>query len=476
MKSTKIIATIGPSCETEEAVRQLIENGVNIFRFNLKHNTIEWHREKINLVNQVAKKLGVTIGTLVDLQGPEIRLRIFKEVIELDKNQEFVLVKKTQLKDKEFTFSHPEVVDALEDQAKILVDDGKFEFLVKQKNGCKYLVSQSEGILKDSKSVTIPHLHVDLPLFTDKDLQAIDLARKVEVDYFALSFVRSEKDILNFRTLLQGKKIEARIIAKIETALAINNLEKIIQASDGIMVARGDLGVEMPLIKVGFLQKEIIRQTKLEKKPVIVATQMLESMTENPSPTRAEINDITNAFYDGTDATMLSGETASGKYPDRAVSYMAKTLSFIEKNIDQDFKYHWIIENNNLNQEIAVIDSAFSLWRKLTKIVNFEKIAFLVFTQSGKTAEILSSFRPKSPIIAIVPEEKRARYLALNFAVHPFYDKEVKSGRVSHQTIEEKIKFLLKNKILQKGLTLIVLHGDIWGKVGGISTIRVVKM
>jgi pyruvate kinase len=173
---------------------------------------------------------------------------------------------------------------------------------------------------------------------------------------------------------------------------------------------------------------------------------------------------------------MLSGETAGGKYPDRAVSYMAKTLSFIEKNIDQDFKYHWTIENNNLNQEIAVIDSAFSLWRKLTKIVNFEKIAFLVFTQSGKTAEILSSFRPKSPIIAIVPEKKRARYLSLNFAVHPFYDKEVKSGRVSHQTIEEKIQFLLKNKILQKGLTLIVLHGDIWGKVGGISTIRVVKM
>jgi len=476
MKSTKIIATIGPSCETEKEVKQLIENGVNIFRFNIKHNTIDWHREKINLVNQVAEKLGITVGTLIDLQGPQIRLRIFRDEIEIDKNQEFVLVKKTPIKDNEFTFSHPEVIDAVDERSKILVDDGKFEFLVKKRNGHKYLISQSQGILKDSKSVTIPHLTVDLPLLTDKDLKAVDLGKEVEIDFFALSFVRSEKDIFNFRSLLERKKIEAKIIAKIETALAINNLDKIIATSDGVMVARGDLGVEMDLVKVGLLQKKIVREAKKHLKPVIVATQMLESMIKSPQPTRAEINDITNAFYDGADATMLSQETAIGQYPVKAVYYMERTLNEIERENDFVNEEFPKIKETNFPKEISIIKSAYFLFNELRKKYRLKKIAFVVFTQTGRTAEILSSLRPNSPIVAIVPQLKRARFLTLNFGVLPFYDKSVMRGSITHEVINQKINFLLKKKILEIGQILIVLHGDVWGKVGGISTIRIVKI
>lgn len=476
MKLTKIIATVGPSCENEKSLEKLILEGVDIFRFNLKHNLLDWHQEKIALVTKIANRLGKFIGVLIDLQGPEIRMKLPQDWIDLKINDKILLSEEGFLKKEAISFSHPIIISELKDGDNLLVDDGRFEFeIVKEKNQT-YLLSKSEGVLGNLKSVTIPHLKISLPLFTKKDLEGIKLAQKSKIDFIALSFVRTKEDILILKEILKREKIEAKIIAKIETALAIKNLKEIIRVSDGIMVARGDLGVELPLVEVGLLQKEIINQARKFKKPVITATQMLESMIENSTPTRAEISDITNAFFDGTDATMLSGETANGRFPIQTVRYMAKTLSSVEKKSAIDL-------NDRLNnfqliddKEKALIDSSFSLYKNLSNLISFEKIAFLIFTETGRSARFLSSLRPKSPIFAITPNKKKADFLTLNYGVYPFVDQEIKKGQVTDNMIEKKIDVLVKKGFLKKGLTLIVLHGDIWGKVGGISTLRLIRI
>lgn len=472
MKLTKIVATIGPACDSKEKIKELILNGVDTFRFNLKHNTLSWHREKINLVHQVAKRLDKIIGILIDLQGPEIRLKLPFEFINLKAGGEFLLSESGYLEKKGLSLSHPQIINDLKENDQVLVDDGRFVFLVKKKNDQFFLVSQSEGRLFNSKSVIIPHLQSNLPSLTKKDLEGLRLGHRVKIDFVALSFVRSKEDILNLKKKLRELKIEAQIIAKIETASAISNLKEIVMITDGIMVARGDLGVEEPLIKVAYFQKEIIKQARQHLKPVITATQMLESMIINPFPTRAEISDITNSYYDGTDATMLSAETANGKYPLKAVSYMGKTLEFIEGNVKLVTKEKILLDKD---QEFAVISSAYNLYQELEKDEN-QEIAFLVFSQTGRTARIISAFRPSSPIFTVIPDEKKGRYLTLNYGVIPIYDQQNKKGKITHEAIDKKIDILIKKGYLKKGLTLIILHGDVWGKIGGISTIRLKRI
>lgn len=472
MKLTKIIATIGPASDNKEKIKELILNGVDIFRFNLKHNTLDWHREKINLVHQVAKRLDKIVGIVIDLQGPEIRLKLPFEFINLNVDKDFLLSESGYLEKKGLSFSHPQIINHLKENDRVLVDDGRFVFLVKKKRDQFFLVSQSKGRLFNAKSVTIPHLKSDLPALTEKDLEGLRLGCEVKIDFVALSFVRNQGDILNLKKKLKELKIEAQVIAKIETAAAVSNLKEIIEVADGIMVARGDLGVEEPLIKVAYLQKEIIKQARQYLKPVITATQMLESMITNPFPTRAEISDITNSCYDGTDATMLSAETANGKYPEKAVFYMRKTLDFIEEKVK--------LINNNLiilkkDQEFAVTFSAYNLYQELKKNKN-QEIAFLVFSQTGRTVRILSAFRPRSPIFTVIPNKQKGRYLTLNYGVIPIYDQQIKKGKITHEAIDKKVKILIKKGYLKKGLTLIILHGDIWGKIGGTSTIRLKKI
>ncbi len=476
MKLTKIIATIGPASESKEKIAKLIEEGVDIFRFNLKHNDLNWHKEKIELVCKVADKLKKTIGILIDLQGPEIRFKIPQNELSLKINDEILLSEEGFLNKKAVSFSHPVIIKELKDGQKVLVDDGKFEFFVKRKKENVYLISLSEGTLGSFKSVTIPGLKANLPLLTKKDIEGIKLVQKIRVDFVALSFVRTKEDVINLRKSLNKLNINARIISKIETALAIENLKEIIEVSDGIMVARGDLGIELPLEEVGLLQKKIIRESRLLLKPVITATQMLESMVYNPYPTRAEISDITNAFFDGTDATMLSGETANGKYPINTIKIMKKTLSKVEKASSIEFiKYDHIFDNVK-EQEKAIILSSYYLYLSMIEKTNHENVCFLIFTETGRSAHLLSRLRPKSPIFAITPNKRSAEFLTLNFGIYPFVDKNVKNGRVTHYVIDKKIEFLVKKGLIKRGLELIVLHGDVWGKVGGISTIRLVKV
>lgn len=472
MKLTKIIATIGPSCQTEEKITQLINEGVDIFRFNLKHNLIDWHKEKINLVIKASQKLKKNIGILIDLQGPEIRLKLPKESLSLKIGDKLILSEKAFLQKKGLSFSHPQIINELKNNNKIIVDDGRFHFLVKKEKETIILISQNQGKLGNLKSVTIPNFKANLPLLTEKDFEGIKMAEKINIDFIALSFIRTEKDVEELKKEIKKLKIEAKIIAKIETKLAIKNLDKILKEADGVMVARGDLGVEMPLTEVAFYQKEIIKKAIIFGKPVITATQMLESMINNSSPTRAEISDITNACFDGTDATMLSGETANGAYPKEAVFYMRKTLEFIEKKEEINLeKYFSLIDKD---QERKIIYSAYKLYQLLKK--NHQFLAFLVFTQSGKTAKLLSFFRPRSPIFAVTSDKKVSQFLTLHYGVFPYYDENALQGQVTHQQIKEKINFLIKNNFLKSGTLLIVLHGDIWGKIGGTSTIKIVKI
>ena len=335
MKLTKIVATLGPASDSPEIIEKLITSGVNIFRFNMKHADIAWHRQRINLVQKIADRLKISIGILIDLQGPEIRLET--------REHKSVIVKKGDLV--EFGVSlqsgvnvcipHQIVFDTLKPGDKLLVDDGFYEFeIVEINNKTMTVRSQDDGFINHRKGVNLPGKHINLPSLIDDDLKKLDMAGVNKVDFVALSFSRTKKDIEVLRFEMEKRKIKARIIAKIESQDAIDHLDELIASSDGVMVARGDLGIEVPIEELAYWQKTIINKARIATKPVITATQMLQSMIDNPLPTRAEAVDVANAVFDGTDAIMLSGESASGKYPVKAVQQMAKIALFTEPKVE----------------------------------------------------------------------------------------------------------------------------------------------
>lgn len=468
-KLTKIIATIGPATEDEKIIEKLILEGVNVFRFNLKHNTISWHNQMIEKVNKVAQKLNKHIGTLIDLQGPEIRLQFLK-------NQEKIILKPGQklVIDEEIKFSHNQIKEKLVENQKVLVDDGYFVFKVIKEKGKIYLQSKSEGVLKDRKTVTIPGVDFELSSLVDKDLEGIKLAVFNEVDFVALSYVRSKKDIDDLKKeIKKHNKFIPKIIAKIETKKAIDNLDEIIEASDGVMVARGDMAIEVAREVVPYFQKKIIKKTLEAGKFVITATQMLESMINNPAPTRAEVSDVANAFYDGTDTVMLSAESASGKYPVEAVKIMTKTLAFNEKVLIEEDKEFF--QPKQTDWTTIICKSAYKMYQYL-KNINEDLAGFLVLTETGRTAAVLSRFHPGLPIFAITQDKKIADFLTIGFGIYPSVFKFGKNGFLDHQTLEKIIDFISKKYQLKKNQKLIVLHGDYKGKIGGTSTVRLVKI
>jgi pyruvate kinase len=298
-KLTKIIATIGPACDSPEQLTQLIKLGVNVFRFNFKHNTVAWHSERINRVNEAANKLKVKIGTLIDLQGPEIRLKMPVDSLNLKSGTEIILSEKVFVKPQAgFSLTHPSIIPHLKKDQTILADDGVFRFMVisSSRSECRLRVING-GQLGNNKTLNFPGASFPLPVLIERDLEGLQLAAKYEIDYIALSFVRDATDILVLKKELKKNKIKSQIVAKIETEQAINNLDSIINQADAVMVARGDLGVEMSLEQVPYYQKLIIQKCLLKRKAVITATQMLQSMIANPFPTRAEVSDIANAVW-----------------------------------------------------------------------------------------------------------------------------------------------------------------------------------
>lgn len=472
-KFTKILATVGPATTDASILKTLITNGVNVFRFNLKHNEVSWHAGLIDIVKNISKEMDVSVGILIDLQGPEVRIVITSEQFDISLGEEVGIGAGSGI-EKHILLSHPQVAPFLKVGQKVSVDDGKFFFeVVKVGEDSGVLKSESAGVLKSHKTFNMPGAQFSLPVLTDKDKQAIEMCLDHEIDFIALSFVRTEQDVLDLRAFLESKKIKAKIISKIETQMALDNLDKIVNVSDGVMIARGDLGVEVPMEQVPYYQKIIIKKCLERGVPVITATQMLASMAERPYPTRAEVSDMANAVYDFTDTVMLSEETAAGKYPLQAVNTMARTIAFSEKKVFVPdlrtlFKY------DVSDQEEMLCESAYNLYLQLHHKNTIG--GFIIFTHAGRTARKLSRYRPQVPIYSFCPDEKTIRTLLLSFGVQPLLNQEIfqKGQQVRIEDVQGALGLLRSKNLYDPTMHYIVLYGDTWMIEGGLSTIKVI--
>lgn len=475
-KFTKIIATIGPVSDSPEMIEKLIKAGVNVFRFNFKHNTVEWHSERIARVNRVAEKMGLSVGTLIDLQGPEIRIKLPQDELALAEGDMILLSEKLFVeRERSLSISHPSIIPHLRDGQSIIADDGHFVFELKEKNGEKFLVSLTNGVLKNNKSMNIPGAEFPFPVLIERDFEGLKLAAKHEIDFIALSFVRTHDDLKVLRSEMEDMKIKANIIAKIETKMAIEDIEAIVDEADGVMVARGDLGVELPMEQVPYYQKMIIRRCIERGKPVITATQMLETMIEKRRPTRAEVSDVANAAYDNTDATMLSAESATGKYPLETVETMARTLEFNEIRATDDIRslYNYQLKD----QEARITDTAYNLYKQTQK-AGEEIEGFVVLTQTGRTARLLSRYRPRIPIFTFCPTKEAADSLTLSYGIIPMVltGQYERTMEVSGADVRTVLKHLREKKLVPEMGKVIVIHGDYWTVEGRTSTVKIVEV
>ena len=413
IKKTKIVCTLGPVSENEETLRELIKNGLNVCRLNFSHGSHEEHKGRMDLVKKLREELNMPTAILLDTKGPEIRTGQFDapEVL-LEEGQTFTITMKDVMGNKEMcTVSYKGLANDVKPGDTILIDDGLVGLTVKEVNGDDIVCEvQNSGIVKNHKGVNVPGVKVNLPAITEKDRSDIEFGIEQGIDFIAASFVRKVSDVLAIREILEeNNATHIKIISKIENQEGVDNLDEIIEVSDGIMVARGDLGVEIPTEEIPVVQKLMIKKCNEAGKPVITATQMLDSMIRNPRPTRAEVTDVANAIYDGTDAIMLSGETAAGKYPVEAVKTMATIAKRAEETIRN--KKGQVNRSNNVTDAISYATCATAR--------DLEARAILSATASGHTARMVSKFRPDCPIVATTNNEGVRRQLSLTWGVHP---------------------------------------------------------
>ncbi len=446
-KSTKIVATLGPATETAEVMEALINAGMNVARFNTKHGTPEWHLERIHRVKDVAKKMGKSIGVLLDLQGPEIRINTKDGVsFELKAGEKAKFVS-TPPGEKEMNIP-ANVIEALQIGDTVSTDDGACEYKVVAKDESGVTVeSPIDVTVKHRKTMNTPGIVIDMPSLIENDLVQLDNMTDDDIDFVGLSFVRDTKDIAILRAEMAKRGLHADVVAKIENQAALDNLDEIIEASDAVMVARGDLAVEVPFERLAYYQKMIIEKCRTVGKPVITATQMLKSMTTEPRPTRAEVSDVANAIYDGTDAVMLSEETTIGKYPVECVETQAKIAAYNEPLTEHSL---WDWADSGVTS--AITYAAFSL-------LDFSKedIDMVVcFSASGLTARQLSRFRPDVKIKAVTYNKSAYNKLALVYGVEPILvDKEVFTYSSENDIIDN----LKKTKIVKAGQKVLITVG-----------------
>lgn len=431
MRKTKIICTIGPASEKREILSQIIEAGMNVSRHNFSHGDHEEHAVRINLVKELAKEYNKEIAVMLDTKGPEIRTGKFDapEVL-LEEGQTFTITMKDVMGNKEMcTVSYKGLANDVKTGDTILIDDGLVGLTVKEVNGDDIVCEvQNSGIVKNHKGVNVPGVKVNLPAITEKDRSDIEFGIEQGIDFIAASFVRKVSDVLAIREILEeNNATHIKIISKIENQEGVDNLDEIIEVSDGIMVARGDLGVEIPTEEIPVVQKLMIKKCNEAGKPVITATQMLDSMIRNPRPTRAEVTDVANAIYDGTDAIMLSGETAAGKYPVEAV----KTMATIAKRAEETMRNRRTKINKSKNVTDAIS------YATCTTAMDLDAKAILSSTASGHTARMVSKFRPDCPIIATTSDESVRRQLSLTWGVLPVMrNKSANTDQVIVNSIE----------------------------------------
>jgi len=465
MLRTKIICTLGPSSEDKQTIKQLIKAGMNIARINLSHGTHDEHRKRINALKEVCGELKVNVALLLDTKGPEIRLGTFYGgKITLKKGQEFILTSKPLIGDEKIAFiNFDNIAKTVEPGEKILLSDGLIELCVKKIEGENVICTVlNSGEIGDRQGVNIPNKSLPLPALTQRDIEDLQFAVKVGADFVAASFVRKADDVREIRRVLdKNGGSDIHIIAKIENQEGINNIDEIIDVADGIMIARGDLGVEIPVQEVPLVQKQIISKCNIAGKPVITATQMLDSMIRNPRPTRAEATDVANAIFDGTDAIMLSGETAAGKYPVEAAIMMAKIAEKADIAALEAGKQRQITVKSITD---AISHATCSIASELGAK------AIITSTKSGYTARAVAKFRPAAPIIAVTYNEKVIKTLQLIRGVTPLKVNETSS---TDEMFHEALKGAVTSGMVKSGDLVVITAGVPINVTGTTNLIRV---
>lgn len=426
-KKTKIIATVGPACDTKEKLLELTKAGVNIFRLNFSHGTYENKKMVINHIRDINKSEPVNLAILGDLQGPKLRVGELKDgSIELEEGQDIIFSTEKQMGTKSKIYvSYPQLTNDVKIGERIFLDDGKMEVVVKQiLNDKEILVNITiGGTLLPKKGVNLPDSELSMPSMTEKDFADLDFIIENNLDWVALSFVRKAADIILLKAKIAEKESKLKVIAKVEMPEALKNIRDIIVESDGIMVARGDLGVELPVEQVPVIQKELIRKCMHRAKPVIVATQMMESMMDRTKPNRSEVSDVANAVLEGADAVMLSGETAMGEFPTQVVETMSRIILEVEKTV-YDYNRDDILSPQPHSPSFLSDAICYSA----CKLANDTNASALIgMTQSGYTAFMLSSYRPKAPLYIFSKEKSLIAQLSLSWGVRAFYYAEEES-------------------------------------------------
>jgi len=468
MRKTKIVCTIGPASESLENLKKLINAGMNVARLNFSHGDYEEHGNRIKTIRQAVQETGKSVAILLDTKGPEIRTgKLKEEPIELVQDEMLVLTTEEILGDKDrISITYKELPNDVTVGSTILIDDGLIGLTVTAVRGteieCRIV---NGGTIKSKKGVNVPGVKISLPGITEKDANDITFGIGQGIDFIAASFVRKASDVLEIRELLEKHNANhIQIISKIENQEGVDNLDEILEVSDGLMVARGDLGVEIPAEEVPLVQKAMIKKCNRAGKPVITATQMLDSMQRNPRPTRAEASDVANAIFDGTDAIMLSGETAAGKYPVESVQTMAR----IAMRAESALEYKEIFLKQSQAQQVTVTEAISQA--VANSALDLDAKAIVTSTESGYTARMVSKYRPKAPIIAVTPNEQVTRRLALIWGVIPVLGEE---ARNTDELIEQAVDNAVKNGYVRLGDLVVITAGVPVGRSGTTNLIKV---
>ncbi len=469
-RKTKIVCTLGPASSSLEMIEKMVLAGMNVARINCSHGTYDEYQEKIENVRTICEKLNAYVAVMIDTRGPEIRCGVFENGSQMyQKDDKVYLVKAPCMGNShQIPICCDTLFDDIHDQDLILIDDGKIELVVlahdQEKIYCQF---KNGGIIQDHKGINVPGVKLSMPFLSEQDKKDLAFAVKQQIDVIALSFVRKKEDVLEVRKYLnQLGSSPIDLIAKIESQEGMDHLDEILSVADGIMVARGDLGVEVLPEKVPLYQKEMIKKANQSGKIVITATHMLESMIHHPRPTRAEVNDVANAVFDGTDAIMLSGESAVGKYPIESIQMMDKIALSVEETFDYQQDLYRSIQKSQLNKNDAIGISVCGCSFSLENVA-----AIFAFTQTGGTAKRIRKFRPKVPIIACTDSVQTCRKMAYCWGVYPTlakYENDLVKWDIEALRVASLFKFL-------KGASLILTSG-VGQKHGSTNTIRIIEV
>lgn len=475
MKRTKIVCTLGPASDTKTKIKQLAKAGMDVARLNFSHGDYPSHERLVENVRAVSKELSKPIAILQDLQGPKIRIGQLEKDIELSKGDGILLIpenEKTSIKKKIIPVGFLDLHEYVESGDRLFFDDGLVEVLVEKVAGTFiYARVQNRGVIKSHKGINLPDAKKTIDSLTKKDKKDLEFGISLGVDYVALSFVQTPDDVLYLRRLIQKyedakTETNTKIIVKIEKRQAVERFTEILHETDAVMIARGDLGIEMPLNEVPIIQKDIIERCLHEAKPVVVATQMLDSMTHNPRPTRAEVSDVANAVVDHTDAVMLSQESATGEYPVETVRTMRDIILDTEESPFDDLAIDELTQVH-LPLDVAMSESAVSLLR------HSEADAILVASTSDDAARVVSSYRPEVPILVATNTETGMRQLALSWGVVPLLIQETD---IPAEIIKNAITQAKKEKLVKKGEKVVIVSGNPVGEAGEVNLIKIVTI